>query len=79
MRMHIELDDDLVRRIDEVAGSRGRSGFVRTAIERALDEQRRWKLIRSAIGSISDHGHDWDEDPAEWVRGQRQADRKRVG
>ena len=24
MRMHIELDDDLVRRIDAVAGSRGR-------------------------------------------------------
>ena len=52
MRMHIELEDDLVKRVDDVAGPRGRSKFVREAIERALEWKNRWDLIESAIGSI---------------------------
>lgn len=79
MRMHIELDDDLVARIDVVAGPRGRSRFVREAIERALEWKNRWDLIESARGTISDQGHDWDDDPAEWVRRQRFSDPRRVG
>lgn len=79
MRMHIELDDDLVRKIDQAAGPRGRSRFVREAVERALDRERRWELIESSFGSISDEGHEWDDDPAEWVRKQRFSDPKRVG
>jgi predicted transcriptional regulator len=79
MRMHIELDDELVRRIDEIAGARGRSRFVRTAIEQALEWDQRWTMIRSAMGSIADHGHEWDDDPAGWVRRQRHADDRRVG
>ena len=79
MRMHIELEDDLVKKIDGVAGPRGRSKFVRAAIEKALDWEERWKLIRSARGAITDYGHEWDDDPAEWVRQQRRADPKRVG
>jgi predicted transcriptional regulator len=77
--MHIELDDELVKQIDEVAGKRGRSKFIRELIERELDRERRWALFRSAVGSIADHGHEWDEDPAEWVRQQRFADPRRVG
>ena len=77
--MHIELDDELVERIDSVTGPRGRSKFVREAIERALEWTNRWDLIESAIGSIPDHGPEWDDDPAEWVRQQRRADPKRVG
>lgn len=79
MRMHIELDDDLVKEIDDIAGRRGRSRFVRDAIERALDWERRWDLIMSARGAISDRGHEWDDDPAAWVRQQRRLDPKRVG
>ncbi len=79
MRMHIELDDELVARIDAVAGPRGRSRFVREAIEKAIDWERRWALIKSSRGAIADYGHDWDDDPAEWVRQQRFADPKRVG
>jgi predicted transcriptional regulator len=77
--MHIELDDELVKQIDGVAGPRGRSQFIRDAIERALDWDTRWKLIKSAMGSIPDHGHEWDDDPAEWVRRQRRGDPKRGG
>lgn len=79
MRMHIELDDDLVKKIDETAGPRGRSDFVRKAIRQALDWEERWKLIRSSRGAIADYGHEWDDDPAEWVRQQRRADPRRVG
>jgi Arc/MetJ-type ribon-helix-helix transcriptional regulator len=77
--MHIELDDQLVSQIDALTGSRGRSKFVREAIERALDRKRRSDLIESALGSISDQGHEWDDDPAEWVRRQRRADPRRGG
>jgi predicted DNA-binding protein len=77
--MHIELDDDLVERVDAVAGPRGRSRFVREAIERALEWKNRWDLFESAVGSIPDHGHEWDDDPAEWVRRQRFSDPRQVG
>jgi Arc/MetJ family transcription regulator len=77
--MHIEIDDDLVRQIDDIAGPRGRSSFVRTATENAVRQQRRWELLKSAAGSISDTGHDWDDDPARWVHEQRRADPRRAG
>ena len=79
MRVHIDLDEDLIKKVDELAGPRGRSAFVRTAIENALIQQTRLKLLESAFGSISDIGHEWDEDPAEWVRQQRFGDPSRVG
>ena len=79
MRMHIELDDELIKKIDKAAGPRGRSAFVRKAVEQALDWEERWRLIRSARGTIADYGHEWDDDPAEWVRQQRRADPRRVG
>lgn len=78
MRMHIELDDGLVARLDELAGPRGRSAFVRTAVERAVRQEVRWASIEAAAGSVQD-GHEWDADPAEWVRDQRRADDRRAG
>jgi predicted transcriptional regulator len=77
--MHLELEDDLVRRIDAVAGPRGRSRFVREAVVVALDQRQRAELIRSARGAIDAEGHDWDQDPAKWVQGQRRAERRRLG
>jgi hypothetical protein len=37
----------------------------------AGDEAGRREALRSALGSIEDHGHAWDSDPAAWVREQR--------
>lgn len=79
MRMHMELDDDLVARVDAIAGPRGRSGFVRTAVERAVRQEIRWASIESAAGAIDDESHEWDADPAAWVRAQRRADPRRAG
>ena len=75
MRMHIMVDDDLVERIDAVAGERGRSGWIVRVIKEQLDFEERKAGILAAIGSISDTGHDWDDDPAAWVRAQRREDR----
>ena len=79
MRMHIELEDTLVAAIDEIAGHRQRSAFVRKAVRAAVEQHQRWRLIGQAAGSIPDAGHDWDDDPAEWVRNQRFGDTTRVG
>lgn len=77
--MHIDIDRELVARIDDAAGVRGRSEFIRTAVAAALEQRARAELVRSARGTIADRGHDWDEDPGGWIRRQRSADDRRVG
>jgi metal-responsive CopG/Arc/MetJ family transcriptional regulator len=79
MRVHINLNDGLVDEIDEIAGPRGRSSFIAEAVAAKVDQERRWRKIRSAIGSISDEGHPWDEDVAKWVHDSRREDPRRVG
>jgi hypothetical protein len=46
---------------------------------RVRDDAARWALIEQGIGCIADTGHEWDDDPAAWVRAQRRADPRRVG
>jgi hypothetical protein len=79
MRVHITLGDDLIRELDRRVGVRRRSAYIARAVERALDDDHRWELVESAIGSISDGGHEWDQDPGRWVREQRRTDERRVG
>jgi hypothetical protein len=79
MRVHITLDEDVIKKIEHRAGARGRSSYIQNAVLRALDQDARWEKIWSAVGSIPDHGHDWDEDPAAWVRAQRAEDQRRSG
>jgi Arc/MetJ-type ribon-helix-helix transcriptional regulator len=79
MRLHIVLDDELVREIDERVGTGRRSAYIAAAARKALEDERRRELIEAGIGSIPDTGHEWDDDPAEWVRAQRFADPSRVG
>ena len=79
VRVHISLDDELVRELDELVGPRGRSPFIANAVRRAVDAERRWRKIESAFGTIADSGHEWDDHPAAWVHAQRRADERRVG
>lgn len=72
MRMHITLDDKLAKEIDEIAGARGRSKFIREAIETKLDVDRRLAARRRAFGSIPDFAP-WMT--PEWIS----EDRKREG
>lgn len=73
------MEDDLVERIDRVAGERGRSGWIVRVIRDRLDFEERKEGILAAIGCLPATGHEWDEDPAAWVREQRRLDPRAVG
>lgn len=79
MRVHIALDDELVADLDRRVGPRRRSAFIAELIRRGLEDERRWDDIESALGALSDTGHEWDEDPAGWVRSERRRDARRTG
>jgi Arc/MetJ family transcription regulator len=79
MRLHIALDDELVAELDRLAGPRKRSAFISDLIRREIENARRWQDITSALGQVPDTGHEWDDDPATWVRGQRRGDTRRSG
>lgn len=79
MRLHITVDDDLVEELDRRAGKRQRSAMIVEFIRRGLEDERRWEDVEAALGGIADAGHEWDDDPAGWVRAQRTADPRRVG
>ena len=79
MRLHITLADNLVHELDRRVGSRRRSAFIAGAVAHALEDERRWELIDSALGAVGDGEHAWDADPAGWVREQRRSDQARVG
>ena len=79
MRVHISLTDALVAELDRRVGARGRSAFIAASVRRALEDEQRWDEIEAAIGAIEDQGHDWDADPAGWVRAQRSGDPRRMG
>jgi hypothetical protein len=41
--------------------------------------KRRWDDIEWSLGTLAGSAHDWDADPAAWVRAQRQGDARRTG
>ena len=79
MRVHIDIDQDLLERVDEVAGERGRSQFIRDSVLAALASRERLEALRASAGAIAAAGHEWDDDPQLWVRNQRRGDQRRVG
>ncbi len=79
MRLHISLEDELIDALDARVGRRQRSAFIAATIRHALEDQQRWDEIEAALGSLQNSEHDWDADPARWVRSQRRGDRRRVG
>ena len=52
---------------------------MREAVQEAVDRRRRAYRIRQSAGAVRDGGHEWDANPADWVRRQRSGDPKRVG
>lgn len=79
MRLHITLDDDVVTELDRRAGRGRRSAFIEHTVERALEDERRWEEVEASLGALADSGHEWDQDPAGWVRTGRRADARRAG
>lgn len=79
MRLHITLDSALVERLDKRVGRRRRSVFIAETIRHSLEDEQRWEDIETGLGSLGEHEHEWDADPAGWVTAQRHADPNRVG
>lgn len=74
MRLHINLDDALANEIDEIAGPRGRSQYIREAIEMKVDVDRRIAARRRAFGSIPDFAP-WMT--PEWISEDRKEEGRR--
>lgn len=72
MRLHISLPEETVRAIDEVAGKRGRSAFIREAVTREAERERKVKLFWSAI-------HDYPPSKTTTTAESISEDRKRSG
>lgn len=68
MRLHINLDDGLAQEIDELAGPRGRSRYIREAIEARVEVDRRVAARRKLVGSMPDFAP-WMT--AEWISENR--------
>lgn len=79
MRMHISLDDELVAQLDRRVGARRRSAFISATVRKALEDERRWEDIEAGLGALAGSEHEWDVDPAAWVRAGRASDSARVG
>lgn len=79
MRLHIALDEALVAELDRRVGPRQRSAFIAELIRRGLEDEQRWDDIESGLGALADTTHEWDDDPAAWVRAQRRGDTRRAG
>jgi metal-responsive CopG/Arc/MetJ family transcriptional regulator len=79
MRLHITLESDLVAQLDRRVGRRRRSAFISETVRRALEDERRWEDIEAGLGALAQGQHEWDADPAGWVRAQRYGDPRRVG
>jgi hypothetical protein len=79
MRLHISLNDELVDEVDRFAGRGQRSAFIARSVQQTLAEERRWREIEEALGALDDRGHEWDDDPAAWVRRGRREDERRAG
>jgi Arc/MetJ family transcription regulator len=71
VRLHISMDDELVAELDSRVGPRDRRQFIERAFRLALEQAWRADALAAALGSIPDTGHEWDDDPALWVRQQR--------
>jgi hypothetical protein len=78
MRVHITIDDDVVAELDRRAGRGRRSAMIVEFIRRGLEDEQRWDDVESALGALDDLGHEWDDDPAAWIRAQR-SDADRTG
>ncbi len=79
MRLHISLDEDLIKALDRRVGRRRRSAFIGETVRRALEDERRWDDIEAGLGALAGNEHEWDTDPAGWVTAQRFSDPGRVG
>jgi hypothetical protein len=71
-RAHVVLPDDLVREIDKIAGSRGRSAFLADLARREIKRQQLLQLFKRKEPIWKDEDHpELKGGSAAWVRKMR--------
>lgn len=76
-RTHVVLDDALLKAIDAVAGTRGRSRFLEQAAREKLERSALEAELRATDGIVrQDDYPDWGtrEQAADWVRRSRRTE-----
>ena len=77
-RTHVVLPEDLVREIDKIAGSRGRSAFLTDLARREIKRQRLLDLLQRQQPIWKDENHpELKAGAAAWVRKIRAQDEAR--
>jgi hypothetical protein len=74
-RAHVVLPEDLVREIDKIAGSRGRSAFLAELAKREIKRQRLLQIFKRKEPIWKDEDHpELKDGAAAWVRKTRALD-----
>ncbi len=79
IRAHVILPEDLLERVDRVAGKRRRSRFVEEAVREKLAREAQKATLEAGAGILSKEDYpEWStpEDISRWVSSLRQADRR---
>jgi hypothetical protein len=79
-RTHVVLPTDLVAKIDEWVGARGRSKFIAEAAEHRLQIERQKRALEIGFGAWKDEDHPELQVPdgaAGWVRRMRDEETQR--
>jgi hypothetical protein len=77
-RAHVVLPEDLVREIDRIAGTRGRSAFLTDLARREIKRLRLLELFKRKEPIWKDDNHpELKEGAAAWVRKMRTLDEAR--
>jgi len=77
VRIHVILPEDLVAKIDELAGPRRRSEFIAETLEDYFVRQRQRGALEGAAGSLKDSDYpDWStpEKTDAWITRSRELD-----
>jgi Arc/MetJ-type ribon-helix-helix transcriptional regulator len=75
MRVHVNLPDDLVRDVDELAGRGKRSEYIADLLTEALKRERRVRLFEEGAGILTDENYPHFSTPekiAAWFKGLRE-------
>ncbi len=80
-RTHVVLPEELIEKIDKVAGKRKRSSFIEEAVRHKLLNEAQKQVFRKAKGilNLADYP-EWDtpEKVSAWVAAQRELDDERT-
>jgi hypothetical protein len=77
-RTHVVLSEDLVREIDKIAGSRGRSAFLADLAQREIKRLQLLQFFKRKEPVLKDEDHpELKDGAAAWVRKTRALDEVR--